>query len=48
MVPLAGSLEATRDLFQPYLLLDAAGVPVPVGGAYFAELVPRQRTFAPD
>ncbi|HMK96378.1 MAG TPA: hypothetical protein VK425_02465, partial [Acidimicrobiales bacterium] len=38
VVPLVGSLEATRDPFRPYRLLDAAGAPVPAAGAYFAEL----------
>ena len=37
-VPQVGSLAATGDLFQPYRLLDAAGVPIPAAAAYFAEL----------
>ena len=38
VVPVVGSLDATRDPFQPYRLLDAAGVPVAAVDAYFAEL----------
>ena len=38
MVPLAGSLEATSDLFQPYRLVDGCGVTVEPAAAFFAEL----------
>jgi integrase len=37
-VPQVGSVVATGDPFQPYRLLDAAGVPIPAADAYFAEL----------
>lgn len=38
MVPLAGSLEATDDLFAPYRLVDDRGVAVEPVAAFFAEL----------
>lgn len=37
-LPQLGSLEPTGDHFQPYRLLDAAGVPISAVDAYFAEL----------
>jgi site-specific recombinase XerD len=39
MVPLAGSLEATGDLFAPYRLVDGEGVAVEPVAAFFAELM---------
>jgi integrase len=38
VVPLAGSLEATGDLFGPYRLVDGDGVTVEPAAAFFAEL----------
>ena len=37
-MPLVGCVVATGDPFQPYRLLDAAGVAIPAADAYFAEL----------
>lgn len=37
-VPRVGSVVATGNPFQPYRLVDAAGVPVPAADVYFAEL----------
>jgi integrase len=38
VVPLAGSLEATGDLFEPFRLVDAGGVVVVPVAAFFREL----------
>jgi integrase len=38
VVPLAGSLEATEDLFAPYRLVDGEGATVEAVAAFFAEL----------
>ena len=38
VVPLAGSLEATGDLFLPYRLVDRDGVVVEPVAGFFAEL----------
>jgi integrase len=38
VVPLAGSLEATGDPFEPFRLVDAGGVVVVPAAAYFREL----------
>ncbi len=38
VVPLAGSLEATEDLFAPYRLVDGGGAVVEPVAAFFAEL----------
>lgn len=38
VVPLVGSLEATRDVFAPYRLVDGQGVPVRPVAAFLAEL----------
>lgn len=38
VVSLAGSLEATGDLFLPYRMVDGAGVAVEPVAAFFAEL----------
>ncbi len=38
VVPLAGSLEATGDLFEPYRLVDGGGAVVEPAAAFFAEL----------
>jgi hypothetical protein len=38
VVPLAGSLEATDDLFAPYRLVDGQGATVEPVAAFFAEV----------
>jgi site-specific recombinase XerD len=46
VVPRAGSLAATGDLWEPYRLLDSSGVPVAAVGAYFGELQAAGRSTA--